>query len=228
MLQLPGNTWEVDLPGDGSNTTENDTEYFSYWSQALVEAANALPNVILVAHSSGGMFALATPPLEHILLGLVLMDSAPNASWQQSFTQYVHANPLPVAQKLQILYEQNPSDALLKELTMACAPYFSTKRSLQKMLSLLATLPFNYRTQLWAAQNFDQTYQAKWIPRTLPTLIFSGDQDSITPLKLFTEINDFQRENILIREIMNASHFPWLDNPEDVKKTFSDYQTLLP
>jgi len=223
MLQLPGTVWHVDFPGDGSNTTTDDAEYFSHWSAALIEVTSALENVILVAHSSGGMFALATPELEKNITGLVLMDSAPDASWQQFFAQYVKENPLTETEKWQTIYDKDPSNETLRQLTIACAPYFSTKNSLQKIILLLQSLPFNYKTHLWAATHFDQTYQAKWVPKTIPTLIFAGDQDHITPLKLFLDSHDFQRENILIREIDNASHFPWLDNPEKIKQIFEEY-----
>jgi len=223
ILQLPGTVWHVDFPGDGSNTTPNDAEYFSRWSEALVEVASALENVIVVAHSSGGMFSLATPALEDILTGLVLMDSAPDASWQQFFGRYVKEHPLAEAEKLQALYDADPSNETLKKLTIACAPYFSTKKSAQAIILLLESLPFNYKTHLWAAENFDQTYKAKWVPRAMPALIFAGDQDPITPLTLFLASPDFQRENILIRKIDNASHFPWVDNPAQVKQVFREY-----
>lgn len=223
ILGLPGNVWHVDFPGDGSNTTENDAEYFSNWSQALVEVASALPDVILVAHSSGGMFVLATPVLEKIIVGLVLMDSAPSASWQQFFAEYVKENPLVEAQKLQTLYEKNPSNETLKQLTIACVPYFSTKISLQRITSFLESLPFNYKTHLWAAENFDRTYQAQWTPKTLPTLILAGEQDHITPIKLFSEADNFKRDNVLIHEIKDGSHFPWFDNPTQVKKVFEAF-----
>src|SRR5688572_9025224 len=75
LLQLPGTVWHLDLPGDGSNTTSDDSHYFSSWSEALVEAVKSLDKVILVAHSTGGMYALATAKLEGLLAGLVLMDS---------------------------------------------------------------------------------------------------------------------------------------------------------
>ena len=32
-LHLPGTIWLLDLPGDGSNTTTNDVEYFVHWSK---------------------------------------------------------------------------------------------------------------------------------------------------------------------------------------------------
>lgn len=223
ILSLPGTIWYLDLPGDGSNNTEDDEKSFSNWSNALIEATDELDNVILVAHSSGGMFALATPELENNLLGLVLMDSAPNASWQSFFMEHVKNHPLAEAEKLQKIYEKNPSNELLRELTIACAPYFSISTSLDKIIEMLAALPFNYKSHLWAENNFDRTYQAKWIPEKIPTLIFSGDQDHLTPLILFLQAPQFQRKNICIREIKNASHFPWIDNPEQVKQVFVEY-----
>ena len=37
LLKLPGTTWHLDLPGDGSNSTADDAESFSYWSAALIK-----------------------------------------------------------------------------------------------------------------------------------------------------------------------------------------------
>ncbi|HEY5260284.1 MAG TPA: alpha/beta hydrolase, partial [Rhabdochlamydiaceae bacterium] len=52
ILKLPGKTWLLDLPGDGSNLRGS----FKNWKPALLEAVQALDNVILVGHSRGGMF----------------------------------------------------------------------------------------------------------------------------------------------------------------------------
>lgn len=227
ILSLPGAVWYLDLPGDGSNNTQDDEKSFSNWSNALIEATNELDNVILVAHSSGGMFALATPELENNLLGLVLMDTSPNASWQNFFMEYVKNHPLEEAEKLQKMYEKKPSNDLLRSVTIACAPYFSIPKNIDKTIKMLDSLPFNYKSHLWSENNFDKTYQAKWIPEKIPTLIFSGDQDYITPLVLFSKSPEFQRQNIYMYEIKDASHFPWIDNPEQVKKLFVDYCQYL-
>lgn len=223
LLSLPGTMWCVDFPGDGSNISENEDLNFSNWQEALIEATSKFENTILVAHSSGGMFALATSELEKNLIGLVLMDSAPNSDWQKYFSDYVKANPIFSAEKLQKLYDAHPSDATLKDLTIAGAPYFSTKKNAAKIASLLSELPFCSKSHKWAEKNFDHWYQAKWIPQNIPTMIFAGDQDHLTPIKLFFQTNGFQRENIHIHEIENASHFPWLDNPEQVKELFNEY-----
>ncbi|CDZ76062.1 acetoin dehydrogenase E2 subunit dihydrolipoyllysine-residue acetyltransferase [Legionella massiliensis] len=225
LLTLPGNLWYLDLPGDGSNNS--DQWDFSNWQQGLIEATQQVDNVILVAHSSGGMFALATAGLEANLTGLVLMDSAPHTGWQQYFIEYVEKHPLPGIAPLQQRYQESPSNDLLKELTIACLPYFSKAESREKMEAMLKTLSFNHKSHLWSESNFDQTYEAKWVPQAIPTLIFAGEQDNLTPLKLFSESVDFQRDNILIREIAAASHYPWFDNPEQIKQVFAEFcQTM--
>jgi len=227
ILNLPGTTWLIDLPGDGSNTTSDDAGHFARWSEALVEATTALSNVILVAHSSGGMFALATPALKNILHGLVLMDSAPDSSWQAHFGLYVQAHPLPDSQALQKEYDEHPSNEALKRLTIACAPYFLTDAGMATSISLFTSLPYNHVTVDWAAKNFDQTYKALWVPDNMPVLIFAGDEDHITPLALFRHAREFQHENIVIREIQHAAHFPWIDNAEMIRQLFAEYAERL-
>jgi pimeloyl-ACP methyl ester carboxylesterase len=70
ILKLPGTIWHLDLPGDGSNLRGS----FKNWKPALLEAVQALDNVILVGHSTGGMLALATPELQYLLKGLILKE----------------------------------------------------------------------------------------------------------------------------------------------------------
>jgi pimeloyl-ACP methyl ester carboxylesterase len=78
------------------------------------------------------------------------------------------------------------------------------------------------------SEHFDQSYKAKWIPKNMPTLIFAGEEDSVTPINLFTKSNDFQDQNILIRKIKDAAHFPWIENPEEVVAVFEEfYQKLI-
>lgn len=223
LLSYPGNRWQLDLPGDGSNRTDNDTEAFSHWQEALIEAVSALPNVILVAHSSGGMFALATPVLENRLKGLVLVASAPNALFHAHFEEYMKNHPLLEVARLQKIYDKHPTDDHLKQLTIACAPYFSTEKSLHAIVSMLKNLFFSVKPYSWTGAHFHETYVAQWIPETLPTLILTGDQDEITPLKFFKLLESFKRDNIVIREIKNASHFPWFDNPADVKNALEEF-----
>lgn len=226
-LSLPGTLWHLDLPGDGSNVTSDNIKSFKNWPKALVEAVDTFDNVILVGHSSGGMFALDLPLLEEKLLGLVLMDSAPDTSWQIALAEMMKTTPIPELKRLDKIYRQNPNNKTLKELTITSAPYFFTSDGLKEGISLLQSLPYNYETCNWAEEHFDPHYKARWIPIKLPTLILAGSHDYMTPLTLFSNLKEFIRDNILIREIKNAGHFPWIENPKEVSTVFNEYVQIL-
>jgi pimeloyl-ACP methyl ester carboxylesterase len=224
ILNLPGSIWHLDLPGDGSNVYGE----FRDWSQALIEAVEALDNVILVAHSTGGMYALSSPGLEKTLIGLVLLDSAPNASWMEGFSQFVRTHPIARFAEVCALYEDCPDDERLKDMTLASLPYLTQMPNPENAYSFLKSLPYNFRACQWSAQHFDCNYEAQWIPQAFPTLICAGEYDCITPLKLFENDQRFCRENIFLRSIKNAGHFPWIDNPEETALILSEYCRLLP
>jgi pimeloyl-ACP methyl ester carboxylesterase len=161
--------------------------------------------------------------LEETLAGLVLMDSAPDASWQNGFMGYVMAHPLPKVIKLQETYESNPNNDLLRDMVVASVPYFCAQGCPLEKFDFLKDLPYNFRATQWSAEHFDGTYKAQWIPQKSPTLIFAGDQDRITPLSLFQDSPLFQRDNIIIEEIPRAGHYPWVENPADVHGAFERY-----
>lgn len=223
LLKLPGTVWHLDLPGDGSNTTIDNRSSFSHWSRALVEAVDSLPHVILAAHSTGGMYALATPQLEKKLEGLVLMDSAPDASWRGPFLKKVKEIVLPEAERWAKIYYETPNNETLREWMLASAPYSFTQAGLAAGRELLKDLPYNYESCQWSAEHFDATYQARWTPKTMPTLIFAGSEDMICPLSGFEKWKEFHRPNILLREIPKAGHFPWVENPAAVMALFNEF-----
>jgi pimeloyl-ACP methyl ester carboxylesterase len=80
-LKLPGSTWLLDMPGDGSNQFAGKSLDYNQWPQDLAKAVNSLDHVVLVAHSFGGMLALSSPELQNHLSGLILIDTAPNNQW---------------------------------------------------------------------------------------------------------------------------------------------------
>ena len=224
ILNIPGTMWLLDLPGDGSNRTSTNKEAFSRWAEGLVEAVDALKNVILVGHSRGGMFALAAEELQKKLKGLVLMTSAPDMSWQKE----ISLPPLPEADQAEEIYRRNPNNSDLKKCILAGAPrMFFTKKGLEEGVKFFSQLPYNYETWQWAEEHFDPAYRAKWIPKDIPTLILSGEKDIAIPIKYFAGKPEFQRNNILLKEIENAGHFPWMDNPLAVIAAFDEYVSLI-
>ncbi len=88
---------------------------------------------------------------------------------------------------------------------------------------MLQSFPYNYEACQWSEEHFDATYSAKWVPDHLPTLILAGDEDMISPVKLFAEERAFQRSNILYQGISRAGHFPWIENPDEVAMAFTRF-----
>jgi len=226
-LNLSGTIWHIDLPGDGSNISENNIQSFRTWPIALEEVIDAFDNVILVGHSSGGMYALSLPCLEQKLSGLILIDSAPDSSWQRELADMIQSSPIEELERLDKIYRINPDNELLKKLTVAAAPYFFTEVGLQKGRELLQALPYNFETCNWSEEYFDSTYQAQWCPQNLITLVIAGDEDHLTPISLFKDYPKFNRNNILFKEISGAGHFPWIENPSEVATAFEEFLNRL-
>lgn len=227
ILKLPGSLWLLDLPGDGSNTTSDNSASFSRWAIALVEAARQFDHPVLVAHSTGGMYALSLPELEGLLKGLVLLDSAPNTKWQASFAESVRDFPVPGLNVLQEKYEKNPNNRILEELTLASAPYLFTGSGQAAGIETLRSLPYNYETCMWSEKYFDRIYQARWAPKAIPALILAGEKDLVTPLRFFLNEKRFNRENITFKSIKDAGHFPWIENPAEVAEAFCAFVNRL-
>lgn len=226
ILKFPGTIWHLDLPGDDSNTRGS----IKNWKPALIEAVQALDNVILVGHSTGGMFALATPELQHLLKGLVLLDSAPDRSWQKQFAKRIQAFPLSKKtldrmKKHEMAYLKKPSNNTLRNLVLSGTPYMFLKSHLKKGIRSMKNLPYNYKAFQWTEAHFDPIYKARWIPK-IPTLILAGENDLATPLELFQK-KKFMRKNIVMKEIKKAGHFPWIENPKDVIAAFNSFVNLV-
>lgn len=228
VVQVPGSAWLVDLPGDGSNRALPDhSDPYAQWPDVLVEAAQALDDVVMVGHSTGGMFMLSLPELEAHLAGMALVSSAPHAGWRDSFAQYTQDHPIPAVDDAAARYAEHPDDRHLRDLTLAAAPWNFGERDLARGRSLLEGLPYNHAAVAWADAHFDDTYRARWSPRTIPALVVSGAQDHVVTQQLWHEDPAFTRPNILHRRIEGAAHFPWIEKPEAVHAAFTDLANQL-
>lgn len=221
--KIPGVIWHFDLPNDGSNILSDKP--ISNWRSALIQAITAFDKVILVAHSTPGMYVQTMPELETLLHGLVLIGSAPDASWQKQFGEYCKNNMTSAIEEAEVEYMENPTNKSLRELLIASAQNcFVTEKSLEEGKSLIKRIPVNYAASEQAEKSFDSdNYQATWVPKKVPTLIMAGSNDYITPLDLFQKNKDYQNENIMLKEIAGAGHYPWFENPDDIVKAFEDY-----
>lgn len=223
--QMRENIWVLDLPNDGSN--RNTSLDFSNWQRALIEATTALSNVVIVGHSTGAMYVQATSELENLICGLIIMDSAPDSSWQESFSEYCISNPIDGLQPLLDSYLKKPTDNLLKEISVLSVPYSFKPECEEEGKLLFRNLPINHKATMWSEMNFDKTYKATWIPKSLPVLIFSGSHDKITPVSLYKGNPNYSRNNIFISSIENAAHYPWYENPKQVVELFQKHHAKI-
>jgi len=143
-LALPGKSWYVDYPGDGSN--HKDKVDYQKWSEGLLDLVSKFTNVIIVAHSFSGMFVLSQAAIEEKLTALLLINTAPDASWSQQIPQQVALHNLPDLSQQQLIYQKNPSNAAFKQLCQHSAIYFFSKHALKKGQRLLQDLPYSHRS----------------------------------------------------------------------------------
>ncbi|MFE3886190.1 alpha/beta fold hydrolase [Streptomyces lydicus] len=221
---VPGSAWLVDLPGDGSNRglPAIPADPYAHWPGALVEAAQALDDVVMAGHSTGGMFLLSVPELAAHLTGLALISSAPHAGWRPAFARHAEDHPLPGVDAAAERYVRQPDDQSLRALTLAAAPWNFHPSASADGRALLAGLPYCHDAVAWADAHFDDTYRARWTPRHLPTLIVGGDRDHIVDQRIWQDEPGFHGPHVLHRRIADAGHFPWIENPGAVRTAFAD------
>lgn len=227
-IDVPGTCWLVDLPGDGSNVDAPgaNADPFSAWPQVLIEAAQAVSNPIYVGHSTGGMYLLSTPALEEVLSGLVLVSTAPNASWLPTFVAMTEANPLPAVATATAHYEANPTDFNLGRIAVASAQWNFSAGFVEAGAQFLERMPYNGAAVDWSDKNFDHTYESTWWPDQLPTLIISGSDDRIVDQSLWDTAR-FKGAHVLRRIIDGGAHFAWMENPGAVREAFSDFAARI-
>ncbi|MGW1894421.1 alpha/beta fold hydrolase [Streptomyces sp. NPDC002004] len=226
---VPGTVWLVDLPGDGSNRGVPQVPHTPYegWPGVLVEAVQELDEVVMVGHSTGGMYMLSVPALEERLAGMVLVSSAPHADWRQAFARWATEHPIPAVDRAAQDYAADPNDRTLRALTLAAAPWNFTPHGLAGGRAVLEGLTYCHEAVAWSDLHFDESYRARWKPRTLPTLIISGAQDHVVDQSTWRTDPDFHRPHILRRTVDDGGHFPWIENPTAVRTAFTDLVDLL-
>ncbi len=222
-IAVPGTTWLVDLPGDGSNTHPPGAgdDPYANWPAVLLEAAQALQPAVFVGHSTGGMYLLSVPALEWKLRGLALISTAPHAGWRTAFAAMADHSPLPGVASAAGRFAAEPTAENLRELVVASAAWNFPPETLPAGARMLARLPYNPDAVAWSATHFDETYRCRWWPARLPTLICAGSADRVICQELWEEPR-FAGTNVIRRTIAGGGHFPWLDRPDQVRSAFAD------
>ena len=214
--QIKGSLWMLDHPNDGNNLGLNMS--FANWQDALIEAVTMLKQPIIIGHSTGAKFIQATPQLEGLISAVILISSAPDMEWKDKFNQYMLNHLSPEINQAIDNYTNSPSDDNLNGLLIATLKFCFLPSSLNAGIEMVKGLSVNHKAADWSDNNFDTEYKAKFIPKTLPTLIMTGEQDQIIPLSVYTSKPEYQQDNIIIKPISNASHYPWFDNPQQMRQ----------
>ncbi len=224
-LDLPGNVWLVDMPGNGDNLDESFTDVMNYdqWFDIFPEVINKFDNPILVGQSFGGMFPLLFPENEDKLKGFVILNSAPSL-WMEEAVNYAQQFNLPDISEAVQTFIQNPCQETFELGLDAVAPYYFPPSTLEKGRQFLKQFPYHFLPVLWwQIKAVQMNFTAKWIPENVPTLIIGGKYDCMTPFTLFEKDVRFHRPNIRMLLIEDAGHFPWIENPKAVKEAFDDF-----
>ncbi|MEJ8858918.1 alpha/beta hydrolase [Variovorax robiniae] len=225
VLDVPGTIWLVDLPGDGSNTS-HQPDPFALWPQVLIEAAEAVPDAVFVGHSTGGMYLLSTPRLRDCVRGLALLDTAPDCTWHAEYVEMTRNDPLPAFERAAAAYERDGSFENLTTLCVTSAEWNFTPAGLEAGRALLARMPYNSAAVQWSDANFDHSYKAAWWPTDIPVLRLWGDNDRIVSQRGWSDLA-YNTPNLMAREIPDAGHFPWIENPSAVARAFREFASQL-
>jgi pimeloyl-ACP methyl ester carboxylesterase len=229
LLDLPGNIWLIDFPGNGDNI-KGISEHYDYnrWFECVIPMVKRFENPIIVGISFGGIITLLTPELEDYLKGVVILSSTPRI-WLEEAAACAKKYNLPDLDPQLQEFILNPSEETCKKVLDVCVHYwFYKEESLAKLQALLLSTPFAFRPTFWWLDKVASCgYTATWIPENVPTLIIGNEFDYMTPFEIFQNDPRFVRPNVALVEIKEAGHFNWIENPDAVKAAFQNFSARL-
>lgn len=225
-IEIEGNIWFVDFPNNGSNLHTEDYNY-DQWLDIFIPFVKNFQNPIIVGHSFGGMLPLLFPELENLLKGLVILNSAPSL-WLEEAVKYAKQFKLPDLSNEAQAFIKTPNQETFEAYLNVCIPYYFPLNSLENDKQLLAGLPFNYHAALWWQRKaIEMNFSAKWIPQKTPTIIINAEYDCIVPYTLYQNDTRFNRSNIEKIVLKGAGHFPWIENPSEIKAIFNQFEQSI-
>jgi pimeloyl-ACP methyl ester carboxylesterase len=224
QIKLPGNSWMIDLPGNGDNTNHIQKDYnFDEWLNIFVPIIKRFENPILIGHSFGGMFPLLFPELEQNLKGFVILHSAPKL-WLEDAAEYAKQFSLPDLTDDMTEFTLNPNQQSFETALNACMPYYFPEKTLEQGRALLKDVPFSFEPAVWWQRKaIEINFSAVWIPKNVPTLIVGSKYDCICPYLLFEKDERFKRKNIEFLYIPDAGHLSWIENPKMIQEGFKKF-----
>ncbi|MDP1880251.1 MAG: alpha/beta hydrolase [Parachlamydiaceae bacterium] len=222
-LQLPGNIWLIDLPGNGSNLNDSYSDNFDKWFELFPLIVTKFDNPIVVGHSFGGMLPLLYSEFEGKLKGCVILNSTP-VLWMEEAAAYAKQFDLPDLTDDMQTFISNPNQETFNNALNTCMPYYFPKKTLEKGRQLFLKVPFQYLPAVWGQiRALEGKLLSKWVPQAVPTLIIGAKYDCICPFSLFNNDERFHRKNIKLLLIEDGGHCPWIENPKEVNKAFKEF-----
>jgi pimeloyl-ACP methyl ester carboxylesterase len=225
-LKLPGKTFLIDFPGDGSNRLDHAAITWDRWKKGLIKLTEEFIPCVLVTHSFSGMVALSIPELEERLTGIVLMNTTPNKEFYAKRQEAQEKYCLPDLSEVVDKYRSNPNDVNFKKFLNVYKYYFFLPDEMSKGEKLLAACAINSECYQWS-RNFYSSYESKWVPKKIPCMLVTSQYDYIFPAELFLNMKEYHRKNIDIFNVENAGHFPWLNHFDEIKNRFHGFAKKL-
>ena len=166
------------------------------------------------------MFPLLFPQLENLLKGFVILSSAPSL-WLEEAAKMALEKKISVSLGSVEEFAANQSQETFKRALAVSMPYYFPAESIERARLLLQNVPVNFHAAVWWLKKASEIhFNATWVPSKVPTLILGGSEDCMTPFSIFEQDRRFHRENILLRKIANAGHFPWIEDMQAVRDAF--------
>lgn len=162
---------------------------------------------------------LMNPNLAKKAQKLILLSTLPKSIFGKEKGSYLEDPE--VATKI-AAFKKDPSDKRLQDLIVDLAPLYFPPSALKEGIVMLKEDTYSHKAYLYLQKAMLAPYEAQYIPQ-IPTLILSGLEDIVTPLRYFQEDVRFHKPFVSIKGIEGANHFPWIEKIEDTAHTISSF-----
>jgi len=140
FLQLPGKSWVIDFPSNGSNIKDGQESYqFDEWDKCLLNVISKFEKPILIGHSFGGMFPFLFPELENLLKGFISIGTAPKIDPEEN-QKMINARNIIFSTAARDEFNKNPNNETFKKALLERSACHFPPSTLEKGKHFFETL----------------------------------------------------------------------------------------